>query len=228
MGIAFDKYFSIRAQNHSIKPEGVKMKSTKDLFNRREFMSAAITGAAVLASGSVFNIAAKSEPPAAPKAEPAAAAKAQPASSAQPKIYVCGVCGHVEFGNPPEFCPVCNAEEKFEFKNSIFSDALAKMKEKDGEAKHTPVIAVQKKSTFLSDVPGKEIDVRVGKVMHELETANHIHYIDFYIDDKFFTRHPASPQIYPALIFFLKAPGAKIRAVSFCTAHGYWQAEAQL
>jgi rubrerythrin len=25
------------------------------------------------------------------------------------KIYLCPVCGHIEFGTPPETCPVCNA-----------------------------------------------------------------------------------------------------------------------
>ena len=132
----------------------------------------------------------------------------------------------MEFGEPPEFCPLCNTEEKFETKNSLFTDALAKFK--DLEPKHTPVIAVQKKSTIVSDVPCKEIDVRIGKVMHELEDANHINYIDFYLDNKFFTRIPTSPQLQPAVSLFLKAPGSKTRAVCFCSAHGYWQAEAQL
>jgi rubrerythrin len=30
------------------------------------------------------------------------------------KIYVCSVCGHIEFGNPPASCPICGAKpEKF-------------------------------------------------------------------------------------------------------------------
>lgn len=26
------------------------------------------------------------------------------------KIYLCPVCGHIEFGTPPEACPICNAK----------------------------------------------------------------------------------------------------------------------
>ena len=29
---------------------------------------------------------------------------------AEPKIYLCPVCGHIEFGNPPEHCPICKAK----------------------------------------------------------------------------------------------------------------------
>jgi rubrerythrin len=33
---------------------------------------------------------------------------------AEPNIYLCPVCGHVEFGTPPESCPTCGARgEKF-------------------------------------------------------------------------------------------------------------------
>ena len=28
---------------------------------------------------------------------------------AEAKFYLCPICGHVEFGNPPEACPVCGA-----------------------------------------------------------------------------------------------------------------------
>ncbi len=28
----------------------------------------------------------------------------------QDKIYVCPVCGHIEFGTPPATCPICNAK----------------------------------------------------------------------------------------------------------------------
>jgi rubrerythrin len=29
---------------------------------------------------------------------------------AETKIYLCPVCGHVEFGTPPETCPICKAK----------------------------------------------------------------------------------------------------------------------
>ncbi len=27
----------------------------------------------------------------------------------EPRFYLCPICGHVEFGAPPERCPICNA-----------------------------------------------------------------------------------------------------------------------
>ncbi len=28
----------------------------------------------------------------------------------EPQIYLCPVCGHIEFGTPPESCPICKAK----------------------------------------------------------------------------------------------------------------------
>lgn len=28
----------------------------------------------------------------------------------EPSIYLCPICGHIEFGTPPEKCPICNAK----------------------------------------------------------------------------------------------------------------------
>ena len=27
------------------------------------------------------------------------------------KFYLCPICGHIEFGSPPESCPICNAKQ---------------------------------------------------------------------------------------------------------------------
>ncbi len=194
--------------------------------SRRYFLSSAVVGVSLLVSGSVFAGAAKDE--AAPSAPSQQKAKTETASSssAQQKIYVCSVCGHMEFGDAPEFCPICNAEEKFSQNNSIFTDAVAKSK--DESVNHTPVFTVPKKSTQVTDVPCKEVFIQVGKKMHPVEEKNHIHFIDFYLDDKFFTRFPTSPHMYSAVSLFLKDSKSKLRAVAFCTMHGYWQAETQL
>ena len=29
---------------------------------------------------------------------------------AETKFYLCPVCGHIEFGEPPEACPICGAK----------------------------------------------------------------------------------------------------------------------
>jgi desulfoferrodoxin (superoxide reductase-like protein) len=87
---------------------------------------------------------------------------------------------------------------------------------------------VQQKSTLVADVPCKEVLVRVGETMHESDQANHIHFIDFYLDGAFFTRFFASPHMQPAVVLFVRSPAAKLRAVSYCSKHGFWQAEASL
>jgi desulfoferrodoxin-like iron-binding protein len=189
------------------------MRDVKSRVGRREFVNAVTAGAVVIASG------AGARATAAPAATPAS-------RSGRSKLYVCDVCGHVEFGAAPEFCPVCHTEEKFKSKDSIFSEAKAKLQ--DGGAKHIPVIRVQQTSTLVSDVPCKEILVRVGETMHEVEQANHIHFVDFYLDGRFFTRFFASPHLQPAVVLFVKGPASKVMAVSFCSMHGFWQAEAAL
>jgi rubrerythrin len=39
----------------------------------------------------------------------ALAAAAQGADLTEAKFYLCPVCGYIEFGNPPDACPVCGA-----------------------------------------------------------------------------------------------------------------------
>jgi desulfoferrodoxin-like iron-binding protein len=188
---------------------------------RREFLSAAAAGTVLIASATACKGMAKGK-----GTLPASAPSPRARSSFQSKAYVCDVCGHVEFGSAPEFCPVCRAEERFRDKGSIFSDALAKLK--DGGRKHTPVIRVHEKSTLVADVPCKEVCVRVGETMHEVDKANHIHFIDFYLDGGFFTRFFASPHMQPAVVLFVKGTASKIEAVAYCSMHGFWQAEAAL
>jgi rubrerythrin len=35
----------------------------------------------------------------------------QGADLAEAKFYLCPVCGHIEFGAPPETCPICGAKK---------------------------------------------------------------------------------------------------------------------
>ena len=196
------------------------MSDAGNRMRRREFINVAAASAVLLASGPAAKAVAKSKENGKPSTG------SSPRFGSSSKIHVCNMCGHVEFGNALEFCPVCHAEERFEAKDLIFTDAMAKLK--DGGAKHTPVLGVQEKSTLLADVPCKEVHVRVGATMHESDKANHIHFIDFYLDGVFFTRFFASPQMQPAVVLFVRAAASKIRAVSYCNMHGFWQAEAAL
>ncbi|MBF0186129.1 MAG: rubrerythrin family protein [Magnetococcales bacterium] len=44
--------------------------------------------------------------------EQALAAVAAGSDLSDVEIYLCPVCGHVEFGQPPELCPVCNVKRE--------------------------------------------------------------------------------------------------------------------
>jgi desulfoferrodoxin-like iron-binding protein len=183
----------------------------KNIINRREFLNAAAISAAVMAAGPLFKVSAKDEPK----------------MAAMPAIYVCAVCGHVEFGSAPEFCPICHApKEKFVGNNSLFSDAMKKFP--NVGISHAPVISIKKDPQLVSDAPCKEVSVRVGKHMHPMEEAHHIKFIDFYIDDKFITRFFPNLKQYPAASYYTNVQGSKVRMVEFCTVHDYWQAEAAI
>ncbi len=187
------------------------MVNESSAFTRRDFLHTAVMGAAVLASGPLFQGLAKEESAGVP----------------MPKLYVCGVCGHVEFGSAPATCPVCHAPaEKFSNNDALFSESSAKLK--DGGHSHTPVISVKKESRLVPDLPSKEVGVRIGKTMHPMEEAHHIKYIDWYLNDKFVTRFFTPLSLYPAVTIFVKAPGSNVRTVSWCNLHGYWQAESAL
>jgi desulfoferrodoxin-like iron-binding protein len=186
------------------------MDKNSNVITRRDFLHSAAIGAAVLAAGPMFRTEAK---------EGAAA-------SIVPAIYVCGVCGHVEFGGAPESCPVCHApKEKFALNNALFSDTHAKFKDVAGS--HAPVITVNKGPQLVPEMPCKELSVRVGKTMHPMEESHHIKFIDWYMNDKFVTRIFPPLQTYPAVSIYLKSATGKIKTVSWCNLHGYWEAEAE-
>jgi desulfoferrodoxin-like iron-binding protein len=186
----------------------------KNSVSRREFLSTTAIGATALAvatAGPVFKVFAKDEK------KPAMA----------PKIFVCSVCGHLEFGSAPEFCPVCHSStEKFKQDDNVFSEAIANYK--DAGISHTPEITAKKHSTLVSEMPIYEVQVRIGKKMHPMEDAHHIRWIDCYADDKHVARMMFTIASLPAATFYIKATGSKIRAVEVCTIHGYWQAESEI
>lgn len=193
--------------------------------SRRNFIrTVAAAGAVALTAGNVAKVLGKSETPAAPAASgsPAAAASV----GARPRIFICAMCGHVEFGNAPDFCPVCHApKDKFEQNDAVFSDAEAKGKELSGS--HAPVVTAKKHSSLISEMPCLEITVRVGKKLHPMEEAHHIRFLDCYVDNKHVSRNSLTLGSYAAGTFQVKAAGAKVRIVEVCNLHGYWQAEVE-
>jgi rubrerythrin len=57
----------------------------------------------------MFNLAAKAEAVHARLYQAALDTLMQGKDLSEANIYLCPVCGHIEFGQPPETCPICNA-----------------------------------------------------------------------------------------------------------------------
>ena len=139
-------------------------------------------------------------------------------------VFICGMCGHIEFGKAPEKCPVCGSDqEKYTQNDRVFIESEEKSKE--ASVKHIPEVTINHECKLIPDLGCTDVIVRVGKVIHPMEPAHYIRFIDCYVDDVFVTRAMLSPGAFPGAIFHVKAKGAKVRVVENCTIHGYWQTE---
>ncbi len=138
------------------------------------------------------------------------------------KIYICQVCGHIEFNNVPDTCPACGAgKDKFLQNDAIFQESIQKSPE--AEVKHVPAVTVNKSCSLIPESGCMEVIVRIGKVMHPMDEKHYIRFIDAYQNHKFVARISLMPlSVYPAACFYLKEAGGKITIVENCTIHGYW------
>lgn len=142
-------------------------------------------------------------------------------------IFICKVCGHLEFGAAPDACPVCHVpKENFSQNDNIFTESAKNSPE--GAGKHTPSILIKKDCGLIPDVGCVDVHVRVGEVLHPMEAAHYIVFIDCYIDDSYVGRASLTPGLNGAAAFHLKESGKKVRVVECCNLHGHWQAEADL
>jgi desulfoferrodoxin-like iron-binding protein len=142
-------------------------------------------------------------------------------------LFVCSVCGHVEFGSAPDRCPVCWApKDKFSQNDRVFIEAEEKSKE--ASVKHIPAVTVNKVCGLIPEQHCADVIVRIGKTLHPAEPAHFIKWIDCYVDDQFVERAQLTPNVNPAACFHLKKEGSSIRVVEFCNIHGHWQAEGPL
>lgn len=141
------------------------------------------------------------------------------------KIYICQVCGHLEFNMPPEKCPVCFAErDKFTQNDMIFKESNEKSPE--AETKHIPIVTISKKCGLIPESPCVDITVRVGKTIHPMEEKHFITFIDCYQNEKYISRVILTPpSVYPAACFHLKNDGGTITIVENCNIHGYWKTD---
>ena len=142
-------------------------------------------------------------------------------------IFICSVCGHIEFGKAPDKCPVCmSPREKYSQNDNVFTESEEKSKE--AAIKHIPSITINKECKLIPELSCADIIVRIGKAIHPMEAAHYIRFIDCYVDDAYVSRVMLSPGVFAGACFHLKTKGNKVRIVENCNIHGYWQLEGQL
>lgn len=142
-------------------------------------------------------------------------------------IYECGICGHIEFGITPAFCPICRSpKEKFEMNNTIFSESATKFK--DTANIHSPIIIAKKKSPLVTEKPSISVQIKIGKTIHPATEKHRIRFVDCYIDDVYVGCMLPTIHSYPAGGMEIRTPGSVVRVVTLCNKHGYWQSEAAI
>jgi desulfoferrodoxin-like iron-binding protein len=142
-------------------------------------------------------------------------------------IFICSVCGHIEFGKAPDKCPVCmSPQEKYAQNDNVFIESEEKSKE--AAIKHIPSVTINKECKLIPELSCADIIVRIGKAIHPMEAAHYIRFIDCYVDDAYVSRVMLSPGVFAGACFHLKTKGNKVRIVENCNIHGYWQLEGQL
>jgi superoxide reductase len=142
-------------------------------------------------------------------------------------VYICTICGHIEFAETATICPVCHSPaDKFIRNDRIFEESAEKSKE--GAVKHIPAITVNKKCGLIPEQMCLDVIVRIGATLHPMESAHFIQFVDCYVDGKYVSRIMLTPGVFAAGCFHLKAPGSKVTIVENCNLHGYWKSEVSL
>ncbi len=142
-------------------------------------------------------------------------------------IFICSMCGHIEFGNAPDRCPVCmSPKEKYSRNDNVFIESEEKSKE--AAIKHIPSVTINSECKLIPELSCIDVIVRIGKALHPMEAAHYIRFIDCYVDDAYVSRTMLTPGVFAGACFHLKAKGSRIRIVENCSIHGYWQMEGQL
>lgn len=141
------------------------------------------------------------------------------------KLFVCQVCGHLEFGQAPDNCPVCFAtKDKFNEDQDVIHAA-----EKEGKEKHVPVVLLTESCGLI---PGEcsDVNIKVGALPHPMQSDHWIQWIDVYLDKNYVSRTMLTPDSLQAAtgIHFKKDQRGTLTVIELCNKHGYWSVEAQL
>lgn len=147
------------------------------------------------------------------------------------KVFVCKVCGHIEFNEAPEKCLVCRAKKESFVETP---DAIKKPANPaaltDGDKKHIPQLVVVKECGLIPGGCCTDVHARVGTIEHVMTAEHFIQYLDYYVDYKFISRIWLSPGVcHPAAALHLNVKaGSKVQVIENCNLHGNWMAEAAL
>jgi superoxide reductase len=144
------------------------------------------------------------------------------------KIFICQVCGHLEFNDLPEKCPACGAEKKDFIQNdNIFKESKEKSPEAD--IKHVPFLSAGMKCGLIAEEGCVDIIIKIGKTLHPMEQKHYIKFIDCYLNYEFAERILLTPYaINPAGCIHLKEDSGTVTVVENCNIHGYWKADVTL
>lgn len=152
------------------------------------------------------------------------------------KVFICKICRHVAFEYQPISCPICGAPiEKFDHNPEILKTSGDFELLGEFEKKHFPLINISKEKNSLPYYKYIDVHVKVGEIMHVMETEDHIAFIDFYFDNfslnkRFVARVSLNCNImFPDAILRLNnATSGVLTVIGNCSAHGSWLAEATL
>jgi len=141
------------------------------------------------------------------------------------KVFICETCGHIEFGEAPEKCPVCYMK-KFTQNDKVFEESMAQSSE--AAVKHIPQVTVEKTCGLVPENDCIDIITRIGETLHPMTEGHFISFIDCYLDLKYVSRIYLTPDMNPAVVFHLASKGKGITIVENCNKHGYWKTEVML
>ncbi len=143
--------------------------------------------------------------------------------------YICGKCGYLAFDQAPDVCPVCGAPKKvFELDNTAIKKPVDPNNLNELEKKHIPAIKINRQCGLVG--PGcVDAHIKIGEVLHVMETKHFIMYIDLYLDKQFIARYHMTPDtLNPILGIHLKVSSGKLIALENCNIHGRWISEIEI
>jgi superoxide reductase len=141
------------------------------------------------------------------------------------KIFICQMCGHLEFDAAPEKCPVCGApKSSFKQNDDIFNESAAKSPE--AAVKHIPALTVNKSCLLIPEQTCADVLFRIGKTLHPMEEKHFIQWVDCYVNNKYVERVFFTPNgVNPAGCFHFRIALGSVTIVENCNLHGYWKAD---